>query len=121
MGQSDNYSLPVIVFSIVYLGFITLMYASINLSGGAYSNLGINQNDLCDCGVLTCAEYKVIYGADKTAQLCNSQISESNTGLSIGNFVTNFQQLGVWNLLFFSPILIGLAYIFLVLFIPNWL
>ena len=121
MGSSDSNGLTLIIFSVVYLGFITLMYASISIEGTTYTDFNLNPlSNKCDCGVLSCAEYQLIYGETKTTELCQSQLGKDSS-LSMGRFITNFQQLGAWNLLFFSPILIGLGYILLVLLIPSWL
>lgn len=132
MGTSDSNSVPVIIFAIAYLGFITLMYSIIDIPTQTNSTnlLLLTDSSSCDCGSISCTEYGALYGTttvSRFGELMNKPslnalcASQSNNNMIFGNFVTNFQALGSWNLLFFSPILLALAYLIIVLLIPSFL
>jgi hypothetical protein len=91
MGTSDHYAVPVIIFSVTYMGFLIFMLGSF---GAGYL---IQQS-------LTGAE----------------GMTTSGTGWSWDNVIFSISVLGVWNTVFFAPVVVALLYIFGVLVIPVW-
>lgn len=80
-------SIKIILFCSFYFAFITIVLSMINPAITCNKD-NCSGNDLSTVG-----------------------IDKIGINISLGNFITNFEQLGAWNLLIFSPFIIVLIYI----------
>lgn len=110
MGSPTHFGEPVIIFSIVYLGFITVMMSMISPATAA------------------CDQYHAVYndshGPTPASVVCSGSgtigFGVGNT-FSIGNFIGNLVELKAWNLLIFGPVIAALIYIIVFPLIPGWI
>jgi len=104
--------LVVIVFYttlFILIGFINSSFNS-NITTNT-STVGWGNTD-CDCGVITCAEYRMIHGETALNKLCQTQ---QNSDISfIQNVIKGINGIPWWlNTLIFTSLILVLAWILL--------
>lgn len=103
---SANYTIIIfiiLIFYLVGLGFLLNAIGkdiSIEFTSEDFGGLSSEQDrfdfNYCNCGVLTCSEYKLIFGEEKMQAVMDCPEQDNNNGGFVFNIVRGVEMLPTW-------------------------
>lgn len=76
------------------------------------TNAGFGNSGSCDCGVITCAEYRLIHGETALQQLCEAQATSEISFTQ--NIIRGIGEIPFWlNTIIFTTLILVIAWILL--------
>lgn len=106
---------------LVVIVFYTILFVLIGYINSYFStSINVEKTSLtftgseCDCGTITCSEYRLIYGDESYNNLCNSQQSQTGFFGFINNIISGITSLPWWlNTIIFGSLVAIIAWILL--------